>query len=102
MAGDSLLQDLRALVHDCMGKHLYDSAAFYADKLVTLSDEDPNEVFMLAQVRCAPARQLHLALLLVQCAALDRQVCTPQLEQASLHLFSKNHRLLCLQRKQPF
>ncbi len=101
MAGDSLHQDLRALVHDCMGKHLYDSAAFYADKLVTLSNEDPNEVFMLAQVRCAPVRRLHLALLLTQCAVLDHQAYTLQSVNCSLNrlactFISENNRLPCL------
>ena len=51
MAGEPLCQDLRGLVHDCLAKHLYESAAFYADKLVTLSDGTPADVYVLAQVR---------------------------------------------------
>ncbi len=54
MAAEPLCQDLRSLVHDCLAKHLYESAAFYADKLVTLSDGTPGDVYVLAQVR-APA-----------------------------------------------
>lgn len=42
---------LRLLVQDCLAKHLYSSAVFYADKLVTLSGSDPGDVYMLAQVR---------------------------------------------------
>ncbi len=51
MAAEPLCEDLRGLVHDCLAKHLYESAAFYADKLVTLSDGTPSDVYVLAQVR---------------------------------------------------
>ena len=43
-------QRLSSLVHDCLSKHLYASAIFYADKLVTLSEGAPADVFTLAQV----------------------------------------------------
>lgn len=43
------LQVLQNLVHDCLAKHLYDSAIFFADKLVTLSNYAPAEVYTLAQ-----------------------------------------------------
>lgn len=46
------LQRLQTLVHDCLSKHLYASAIFYADKLVSLSGA-PADVFTLAQVRHA-------------------------------------------------
>lgn len=46
-------QRLSSLVHDCLSKHLYASAIFYADKLVTLSEGAPADVFTLAQV-CGP------------------------------------------------
>ena len=55
MAAEPLCQDLRGLVHDCLAKHLYESAAFYADKLVTLSDGTPGDVYVLAQVRALAA-----------------------------------------------
>ena len=55
MAAEPLCQDLRGLVHDCLAKHLYESAAFYADKLVTLSDGTPGDVYVLAQVRASAA-----------------------------------------------
>ena len=42
-------QNLRSLVHDCLAKHLYDAAIFFADKLVTLSSHSPAEVYTLAQ-----------------------------------------------------
>lgn len=42
---------LRALVQDCIGKHLYPTAVFYADKLVTLTDYAPGDVYLLAQVQ---------------------------------------------------
>eukprot|EP00775_Hariotina_reticulata_P001960 gene1960-2287_t len=40
---------LRSLVQDCVAKHLYATAEFYADKLVTLSDYAPGDVYLLAQ-----------------------------------------------------
>lgn len=42
---------LRSLVQDCLAKHMYDSAAFFADKLVTLSQRAPADIYLLAQVR---------------------------------------------------
>lgn len=42
-------QSLRAVVHDCLAKHMYEAAAFFADKLVTLSGYAPAEVYTLAQ-----------------------------------------------------
>ena len=41
---------LRALVHDALAKHLTDSAAFFADKLATLSGGAPADVYLLCQV----------------------------------------------------
>ena len=41
---------LRALVHDCLAKHMYEAAAFFADKLVTLSRGAQPDVYILAQV----------------------------------------------------
>lgn len=42
---------LRGLVHDCLAKHMYDGAAFFADKLATLSDNPLADVYLMAQVR---------------------------------------------------
>lgn len=41
---------LRSLVQDCIAKHLYSTAVFYADKLVTLTDYAPGDVYLVAQV----------------------------------------------------
>lgn len=41
---------LRSVVHDCLAKHMYEAAAFFADKLVTASGYAPAEVYTLAQV----------------------------------------------------
>lgn len=41
---------LRALVQDALAKHLTDSAAFFADKLVALGGGQPADVYLLAQV----------------------------------------------------
>lgn len=41
---------LRALVQDCIAKHLYSTAVFFADKLVSLTDYGASDVFLLAQV----------------------------------------------------
>lgn len=40
---------LRCLVQDCIAKHLYSTAVFYADKLVTLTEYAPGDVYLLAQ-----------------------------------------------------
>ena len=39
---------LRSIVQDSLGKHLYDNAIFFADKLVTISGA-PDDVCRLAQ-----------------------------------------------------
>lgn len=45
-----LIGKLRRLVQSSMAKHAYESAVFFADKLVTLTHEEPEEIFRLAQV----------------------------------------------------
>lgn len=47
---DRLCQRMRSLVHDCLAKHLYDSAIFYADKLMTMSNGAAADVYTLAEV----------------------------------------------------
>ena len=49
MASAHQLARLRAVVQDSLGKHLFDNAIFFADKLVTLSRGDPDDVYRLAQ-----------------------------------------------------
>ena len=49
-----ILEKLRSLVADCLDKHLFTTAVFFADKLVTLSDGDAEDVYRLAQARSAP------------------------------------------------
>ena len=49
-----LLEKLRSRVADCLDKHLFTTAMFFADKLVTLSDGDAEDVYRLAQARSAP------------------------------------------------
>ena len=44
----SSLQNLRSLVHDCLAKHMYDAAIFFADKLTTFTNYAPIEVYNLA------------------------------------------------------
>eukprot|EP00887_Chlorella_sp_A99_P002438 scaffold10.g2438.t1 len=36
---------LRSVVHDCLAKHMYDAAAFFADKLLTFTAGAPAEAF---------------------------------------------------------
>jgi anaphase-promoting complex subunit 6 len=43
------ITQLRSLVHDCLAKHLYSAAIFWADKVVTLSNYAATEVYTLAQ-----------------------------------------------------
>lgn len=45
------LDKLRSVVRDALGKHLYSSAIFFADKLVTVSGAAASDVYLLAQVR---------------------------------------------------
>ena len=45
------LERLRNVVADCLDKHLLSSAVFFADKLLTLSDGNVEDVFLLAQAR---------------------------------------------------
>jgi anaphase-promoting complex subunit 6 len=49
-----LLDQLRFRVTDCLDKHLFTTAVFFADKLVTLSDGAAEDVFLLAQARGTP------------------------------------------------
>ena len=42
------LDALRSIVQDSLGKHLYENAIFFADKLVTLS-QSADDVYRLAQ-----------------------------------------------------
>jgi hypothetical protein len=49
---------LRCLVQDCIAKHLYSTAVFYADKLVTLTEYAPGDVYLLAQVHQKPSLAL--------------------------------------------
>lgn len=42
---------LRSMVQDCLAKHMHKSAVFFADKLLTLSDNSPSDLWLLAQVR---------------------------------------------------
>ena len=44
------LDALRAIVQDSLGKHLYDNAIFFADKLMTLSHAAPDDVYLLVQL----------------------------------------------------
>jgi len=48
-------EQLRSLVQDCIAKHLYSTAVFFADKLVSLTGYGAGDVFLLAQVREADA-----------------------------------------------
>ncbi len=44
-------ESLRCLVQDCLAKHMYTSATFYADLLVSRTAYEPGDVYLLAQVR---------------------------------------------------
>lgn len=50
MQSEAICSRLRLLVQDCLDKHLYASAVFYADKLITLSHSAPSDVYLMAQV----------------------------------------------------
>ena len=42
------MEKLRAVVRDCLGKHLYSSAIFFADKLATLAGNATQDLYMQA------------------------------------------------------
>ncbi|GLC37175.1 hypothetical protein PLESTB_000988000 [Pleodorina starrii] len=64
-----LCSRLRGLAQDCIDKHLTASAIFYADKLVTFSNNSPGDVYLLAQAYFA-ARQFHRSLSLLRTAGV--------------------------------
>ena len=67
-------QNLHNLVHDCLAKHMYDAAIFFADKLVTFSGCTPAEVYTLAQTFFID-RQYHRCLHLLRSAdAVDKDI----------------------------
>lgn len=74
-----VLDQLRFRVTDCLDKHLFTTAVFFADKLVTLSDGAAEDVYLLAQVRAAPPHAVAAAGFL-----------KPRLAQAYVH--SGQHR----------
>ncbi|KAG0597202.1 hypothetical protein M758_UG320200 [Ceratodon purpureus] len=43
------VEKLRAVVRDCLGKHLYSSAIFFADKLATMAGNATQDLYMQAQ-----------------------------------------------------
>nr|CCA15138.1 cell division cycle protein 16 putative [Albugo laibachii Nc14] len=59
------LDGLRALVKTCVNNMEYRSAFFYADKLVTLSAQNPEDVFLLAKT-CFLNAEYHRTLLIVK------------------------------------
>ena len=42
------IEKLRGVVRDCVSKHLYSSAIFFADKVATFT-ADPTDIYMQAQ-----------------------------------------------------
>ena len=44
-----MLEKLRATVRDCLSKHMYSSAIFFADKLVTMAVNSTQDLYMHAQ-----------------------------------------------------
>ena len=70
---------LRSLVQACLAKHMYDSAAFYADKLITLSRQAPADIYMLAQVnnwQCFSTREPHFEPFASRCMYLSTMPST--------------------------
>ena len=44
------LQQMRGLTLDCIAKHMHQAATFFASKLCSMSDQHPDDVYLLAQV----------------------------------------------------
>jgi anaphase-promoting complex subunit 6 len=101
------LERLRAIVQDSLGKHLYENAIFFADKLVTLSNNEPDDVYRLVQAYMYTKqhrRALHVlhrtqqatassrfryltAKCLAECLELDE--CLATLDEAALQAVSE-------------
>lgn len=48
MIGDNEIEKMRGVVRDCVSKHLYSSAIFFADKVAAFTS-DPADIYMQAQ-----------------------------------------------------
>ena len=59
------LEKIRSITRDALGKHMYGSAVFFADKLVAMSDRNPADVYLLAQA-CLLSKQYRRALHLLR------------------------------------
>jgi anaphase-promoting complex subunit 6 len=75
---------LRSLVQDCIAKHLYGSAVFYADKLLVLSGGAPADVYLLAQAMYV-ARQPLRALALLKAPPTVRGATQQQQQPHPTH-----------------
>lgn len=65
------VEKYRKLVHSYLDLHLYSTALFWADKVVTLSENDPRDIYWLAQCMFH-LRQYHRAALLIRSKGLDK------------------------------
>lgn len=65
------LERFRGLVRNYIDKHQYDSAVFWADKVVTISKGDVHDVYMLAQ-SLYHTKQYHRAAHLIRNRRLDK------------------------------
>ncbi|KAL1915162.1 uncharacterized protein VTP21DRAFT_7643 [Calcarisporiella thermophila] len=65
---------LRMLRHDALQQHLWETAAFWGDKVVALTEGDPNDVFWLAQVYYHTGQYTRAEKLLFKKNLLDNSV----------------------------
>ncbi|XP_075230807.1 cell division cycle protein 16 [Lycorma delicatula] len=65
------VEKYRKLVRNYIDLHLYSAALFWSDKVVSLSDGDPNDVYWLAQCMFH-MKQYHRAALLIKNRGLDK------------------------------
>ncbi|KAI9597661.1 hypothetical protein BDF19DRAFT_383223 [Syncephalis fuscata] len=68
-----LVERIRCWRHDAMQQHLYDSAVFWGDKVVSMTN-DPNDIFWLAQVYYLTGQYVRVEKLLTRKHLLNSSV----------------------------
>jgi hypothetical protein len=68
-----LVERIRCWRHDAMQQHLYDSAIFWGDKVVSMTN-DPNDIFWLAQVYYLTGQYVRVEKLLTRKHLLNSSV----------------------------
>ncbi|KAI8055676.1 hypothetical protein BDF22DRAFT_617567 [Syncephalis plumigaleata] len=73
VSDSDLVERIRCWRHDAMQQHLYDSAIFWGDKVVSMTN-DPNDIFWLAQVYYLTGQYVRVEKLLTRKHLLNSSV----------------------------